>query len=210
MTTLEPEDGTTRADLVQRVALMETMIAEGRRSTARFGWIFVLWGLIDIAGIAWEVQQPSFHWVWPIVIVAGFAIQSAIFAVRRRTSRPVCINSMQTRSIAAVWSMMGLTVLLYVAAAIVKNETGHIAFVAAILMFVGMAHAVSAWILRWPAQGAVAVLWWAGGIATFFLSWEYFLSIFVGEMFFGMIVFGLYAMWLDRRQEQGGRSNAHA
>jgi len=77
-------------------------------------------------------------------------------------------------------------------------------------MFVGMAHATSALILRWPAQAAVAVLWWAGGIATYFLSWEYFLSIFVGEMFFGMIAFGLYAMWLDRRQEQDGRASAHA
>jgi hypothetical protein len=31
MTNLEPDNGTTRDDLLQRVALMETMIAEGRR-----------------------------------------------------------------------------------------------------------------------------------------------------------------------------------
>jgi hypothetical protein len=204
------DNGTTRDDLVQRVALMETMIAEGRKSTARFGWIFVLWGVVDIAGIVWEYRRPGFRWIWPIVMVTGFVIQYAIFVVRRRTSRQVGSNSMQSRSIAAVWSMMGVTALLYVAAAVVENATGHIAFVAAILMFVGMAHATSALILRWPAQGAVAVLWWAGGIATYVLSWEYFLSIFVGEMFFGMIAFGLYGMWLDRQQEQGGRASAHA
>ena len=39
----------------------------------------------------------------------------------------------------------------------------------------------------------------------YFLSWEYFLPIFVGEMFFGMICFGLYAMWLERQRRGGGR-----
>lgn len=209
MTNTEMDNGTTRDDLLQRVALMETMIAEGRKSTARFGWIFVLWGLIDIGGMVWEEAKPDFRWIWPIVILAGFAVQYAIFALRRRTGGQVCGNSIQSRSIAAVWSMMGVTSLLYVAAAILGHGAGQIALVSAILMFVGMAHATSALILRWPAQGAVAVLWWAGGVALYFLSWEYFQAIFVGEMFFGMIAFGLYAMWLDRRDGQG-RASAHA
>ena len=51
--TMEREDGTTREELVQRVALMEEMIAEGRRITARYGWIFVLWGLTYFAAIGW-------------------------------------------------------------------------------------------------------------------------------------------------------------
>jgi hypothetical protein len=33
----------------------------------------------------------------------------------------------------------------------------------------------------------------------FFLPDRYWLNIFVGEMCFGMIGFGLYAMWLERR-----------
>lgn len=209
MTNPEMDNGTTRDDLLQRLALMETMIAEGRKSTARFGWIFVLWGLIDIGGMVWEQARPDFRWTWWIVIVAGFVIQSAIIARGRWTGRQVWGNSIQSRSIGAVWSMMGVTALLYVAAAIVGHGTGHIAFVAAILMFVGMAHATSALILRWPAQGAVAVLWWAGGVVLYFLSWEYFEAIFIGEMFFGMILFGMYGMWLDRRDGQG-RASAHA
>jgi hypothetical protein len=39
-----------------------------------------------------------------------------------------------------------------------------------------------------------------GGIAMFFVPWPYPMGIFVVEMFFGMILFGLYAMWLERRR----------
>jgi len=198
MTNFEPDSGTTRDDLVQRLALMETMIAEGRRSTTRFGWIFVLWGLIDVAGVVWGTLQPNFRWIWPITISSGFALQFIGFALRR-SSGHYCGKSVQSRSIAAVWGMMGLTILLYVAAAIVEHKAGGIAYIAAILMFIGMAHATSAIILRWRAQGFVAAVWWAGGVATFFIPRDYFLALFVAEMVFGMILFGLYGMWLDRR-----------
>jgi hypothetical protein len=208
MTDSQTTNDTTRDELLQRVALMEAMIAEGRRSTTRFGWIFVLWGLVDLAGVWWEQLRPDFNWVWPITIVSGFVIQFLIFALRGKVSL-VCGKSVQTRSIGAVWSMMGLTVLLYVFPAIIQHRAGQVSYIAAILMFLGMAHAISALILRWPVQGVVAALWWAGGIGTYFLQGNYFLAIFVAEMFFGMILFGLYAMWLDRR-EQGGRIAAHA
>ena len=32
-------------DLNDRLTLIETMIAEGRRSTESWGWTFVLWGV---------------------------------------------------------------------------------------------------------------------------------------------------------------------
>ena len=63
MANFEAEDGTKRDDLVQRVALMEEMIAAGRRSTLRFGWIFVLWGLIDLAPVGWQLVVPNSRWV---------------------------------------------------------------------------------------------------------------------------------------------------
>jgi hypothetical protein len=198
MTNMEREDGTTREDLVQRVALMEEMIAEGRKSTVRFGWVFLLWGLIDLAGVGWDQIQPDFRWVWPITISAGFVLQFIILALRRKRGQR-CGGSMRGRSVAAVWRMMGLTVLLYVVAAIVQHKAGQISYIAAILMFVGMAHAISALILRWLAQGIVAGVWLAGGIATFFVPRSYVLGVFIAEMCFGMILFGLYAMWLEHR-----------
>ena len=95
--------------------------------------------------------------------------------------------------------MMGVTAMLYFAGAMIAHKQWPVAFTAAMLMFVGMAHGTSAMILRWRAQGLVACVWWVGGVAMFFICDHYWLQIFVGEMCFGMIGFGLYAMWLERR-----------
>ncbi len=38
------EHGTQGTELVGRLELIEKMIADGRRTTWRWGWAFVLWG----------------------------------------------------------------------------------------------------------------------------------------------------------------------
>jgi hypothetical protein len=212
MTNPEPDNGKTRDELVQRIALMETMIAEGRKSTVRYGWIFVLWGLIDLAPVGWQLVVPHSRWVmnwsWPIAIACGVAIQFIVMAILRRRSGVVCSSNMRGRSMSAVWSMMGLTAMLYFAGAMIEHKTWQISFIAAMLMFVGMAHGTSAVILRWWAQGLVAGVWLAGGVAMFFVPVDYWLAIFVAEMCFGMIGFGLYAMWLERHD--AGMVQPHA
>jgi hypothetical protein len=209
MTNSEPENGTTRYDLIQRLALMETMIAEGRRTTTRCGWIFVLWGLVDIAGMGWQWVWES-YWVWPITIVTGLVIQFSIILVLRRKSGSVCASNSQDRTISAIWSMMGLATTLYVATGIYRHLAWQYSFIAAIFMIVGLAHAISAMVLRWRAQGLVAALWWAGGIAMFFAhSPKAIFVVFPLEMFFGMVLFGLYAMMLERR-DGGGRGSTNA
>jgi hypothetical protein len=200
MANFEREDGMTRDDLVQRVALMEAMIAEGRQCTARFGWCFVLWGVIDICAMGWQYLQPTSYWAWPVSIAIGVILQFTGIAVLRRKSGIACGKNARGRSIQAVWGMMGVTATLYFAAAMAQDKTWQISFFAAMMMFVGMAHGTSALILRWRAQGLVAGCWWVGGIAMFFVPWPYPMGIFVVEMFFGMILFGLYAMWLERRR----------
>jgi hypothetical protein len=96
--------------------------------------------------------------------------------------------------------MMALGVSLYCAAAIVRHVTWQISYVAAILMLVGLAHATSSVILRWQAQAVVAALWWAGGIASFFLPGMYLYLLVVAELLFGLVAFGLYAMLMERRR----------
>lgn len=207
MTNSEPEYGTTRDDLIRRLALMETMIAEGRRTTTRCGWIFVLWGLVDIAGMGWQWIWPS-YWIWPITLFVGFVIQFRIGLRLKPDS--VSVSNTQGRIIGAIWSMMGLATAIYVFTAIFRHLAWQFSFIAGIFMLVGMAHAISAMILRWRVQGLVAALWWAGGVAMFFAhsSNEIFV-IFPLEMFFGMVLFGLYSMMLERR-DRGGQVSANA
>ena len=199
MIPLDPENSATRDDLLQRVALMEAMIAEGRQSTARFGWIFVLWGVVELAGMVWQAKWSYSDWLWPTTIACGFVLQYLGFALHRNrgVARP---TNLKARSVGAAWSMMGLAATLYSFAAIFHHDAWQVSFFAGIFMLVGLAHATSAMILRWAAQGFVAAIWWAGGLAAFFVPREYDLILFMVEMVFGMIGFGLYAMWLERRR----------
>jgi hypothetical protein len=204
----EPDNGTSRDDLLERIELMEAMIAEGRQATARFGWIFVLWGLVDLAGMALEWEHPGHSWNWPIVIATGMVLQFAGLGLRKRTGRKCGANT-QARALSAIWGMMGLTIVLYCFTAIFTHQAGWPGYVSAIFMIVGLAHAASAIILRWRVQGVVAAFWWAGGLACFFVSGRWFLTFFGVEMFFGMVLFGLYGMVLERRGG-GGLKGAHA
>ncbi|HEY4379911.1 MAG TPA: hypothetical protein VGN01_06160 [Acidobacteriaceae bacterium] len=197
----EPDGGASRDDLLQRIELMETMIAEGRQATARFGWIFVLWGLVDIGGMALEMAHPGHIWNWPVALTIGMALQFAGLSLRKRVGRE-CRPNTQARAVSAIWGMMGATLVMYCFTAIFSHQANGRGYLAAIFMTIGLAHAASAIILRWPVQGGVAVLWWAGGITCFFVSGAWFLTIFGVEMVFGMVLFGLYGIYLDHRSAQ--------
>ncbi|MGP8258781.1 MAG: hypothetical protein ACLQM6_02380 [Acidobacteriaceae bacterium] len=198
MAEFEREDGVTRDELVQRVALMEEMIAEGRRFTARYGWVYVMWGLVYVVATGWVLFLPFKYWAWPVCV--AFGIMVSIIKGRRSLAGGGGA-SVRSRSIEAVWTAMGIAITLYIIAAIVSHHCGSQAYVSAILFFVGLAHATSAMILRWWPQGVAAGIWWGCGIAEFFITserWGY--SVFLVASFFGMILFGLYAMWLERRR----------
>jgi hypothetical protein len=198
MTNIEQHDGTTREELVQRVALMEAMIAEGRQSTARYGWMFVLWGLTYFAAIAWTVTLPYAEWAW----LACIAACSVVFGVvRSRQSRVEGqIDNLRRHSLDAVWQVIGGGIILYLLAVIVSGQAKEPGYLAAVLFFNGLANGVSARILRWWPQGVSAAIWWGCGTAMlFFTTRTEELALFVTATFCGMIVFGLYAMWLERR-----------
>jgi len=207
MTNMEREDGTTRDELVQRVALMEAMIAEGRQSTARYGWIFVMWGLIYFVAMAWVVYLPLKDWAWPVCICVGVLVS---IAKGRRKRASGGSETLRSRSIEAVWQIFSVGITLYVIGAIASGHGGQPSYYAAILFFIGVAHGISARILRWGVQGLAAAIWWACGLAMFFFTTRNeVLAIFLIATFFGMIVFGLYAMMLERRRA-AGMVQAHA
>jgi hypothetical protein len=200
MTNDENEGGANREELLQRVALMEAMIAEGRRSTTRYGWLFVLWGLVDLTGMGWQWVAPHFVWVWPATIFAGFALMFLGKSLQKKDDPGR--NNIKTRSIQAVWSMMGLGLTLYCFAAMLGHVAFQLSYLAAILMMVGLAHAISGVILRWTVQCVVAGLWWVSAMAVFFAHDGIVLyAIVIADMLLGMVVFGVYAMMLERSRE---------
>ncbi|MGA1981090.1 MAG: hypothetical protein ABSG84_01345 [Acidobacteriaceae bacterium] len=202
MTNPEPDNGKTRDELLQRIELMECMIAEGRQTTMRNGWIFVLWGLVDLAGVGWQQLPHHTEWVWPVCIVVGLALQFTIFALRKRAPRAA--RGTQCRSVQAVWGMMGLAMLVYVGTVLFTHFGWQYSYLSALLMIIGLAHAISAVILRWRVQAVVAGLWWAGAVAVLICnSYRAVNWIFLIEMCFGMIAFGLYVMFLEGQSTEG-------
>ena len=203
MAEFEREDGVTRDELVQRVALMEAMIAEGRQYTGRNAWIFVLWGLVDLTAWAWQNYSPHFGgpWAWPICLAAGVVLTFAGKMMQK--SDKGYSRSGECSRVMAVWGMMGLAMGIYVASAMLTHFSWQYSYIAGLLMMLGMAHAISAMFLRWRMQGLVAAVYWAGGVAIFACnSWRATNAIMLFEMGIVMMLFGLYAM--GREPRSGG------
>ncbi len=167
MTNPVPDNETARDELLQRVELMETMIAEGRKSTARFGWIFVMWGLIYFAAMGWVVFLPFKEWAWPVSVTVGILV--GVIRFRRMRAMGIIGND-RGRSVGVVWQAMCVAIILYVIAAGASGHGNQPAYYAAVFFFVGLAHGTSAGILRWGVQGLVAFIWWGCGIALFFFT----------------------------------------
>ena len=211
MSASESENGMNRADLLQRVELMETMIAEGRRSMCRHGWIFLLWGIVCLLPMGWWHLQPDSNWVgkwaWPVCLFFGWVL-TAIGMKLQQSGRPVH-RSATNRSIGAVWGVMGAAMGIYVLSAILSHHSHQVSYLAGILLILGMAHATSAAILRWRAQAVVAAFYWAGAISMFCnLPMQRLSQIFLAEICIGGILFGLYTMLMERRGGAWGRNHA--
>ncbi|HEV2645292.1 MAG TPA: hypothetical protein VGU46_02900 [Acidobacteriaceae bacterium] len=209
MTDMDRNDGTTRDELVQRIALMEAMIAEGRQSTGRAGWIFVMWGVLYFAATGWVCYLPLRNWAWPVCMTTGMVVLASWQSRQRRAG---AVRGPKSQTISAVWWTTGLAVSLFAVFGGITRHGEHTfaLYLAAIVFFIGLAHAISAAILQWTMQGMVAAVWWGGGIAILFApSPVAMLKIFLTATFFGQIVFGLYAMSLQRQRAVAERVMRH-
>jgi hypothetical protein len=199
MTNFEMDNGgTSREELVQRVALMEAMIAEGRRTTARYGWMFVMWGVVYIVAMVWTMYLPLRNLAWPVCISLGILMN---VMMKTRQKRAGLSETQRSRNIEAVWIAMGIAVSLFVVAAVLAEHGSDPVYVAAIMFIVGMAHGISALMLRWGAQGLAAAAWSGCGAACCFATTARQIEVlFLVASFFGNVVFGLYVMRLERRR----------
>jgi len=202
MTNHEVVGGMGREELVERIELMEAMIGEGRRLTARYGWAFVLWGVVDGAVMAWQWLMPHSDWVgkwaWPVGLLTAAALTIAGVTVMKRAW---CLaTNQQVRMIVAVWGVLGVALVLFVGGGMLSRFTWQVSYMAGVLIMVGMVHAISALVLRWWGQGVFAAVWGLGGAAMFLdPTFAHVRAIMLVEMCVGMIVFGIYTMVLERR-----------
>jgi hypothetical protein len=158
-----------------------------------------MWGLLYSIAMTWTAFLPHRNWAWPICITAGVV---ASITVRNRQRRAGAnFANPRTHSIASIWRAMGIGITLFSIACAVSHQVAGPVYISAVLFIVGLAHATSALTLRWVAQGIAAAVWWTCGIvALFFTKPEQLFFIFMFATFFGMILFGIYAMLRERRR----------
>jgi len=195
---------TDKSELAERVKLIESMIGEGRRSTTKWGWSFVLWGVAYYVAAAWATWGQS--WLaWPVTMVAA-AVISSVVGSRIQRGKP---ETTLGRSVGAVWIAMGCALMVVLISLGFSGHGDAHVFIAIVGAMLAVAHATSGMILKWKAQVACAVVWLASAVAACFGSAKVAVLAFLIATFLGQIVFGIYAMVLEsRRRKRDGAVNA--
>jgi hypothetical protein len=199
-----------RNELQDRLQVIESMIAEGRRKTESWGWTFVLWGVIYYVAIfwsTWSVQMWSwptslfagYQWAWPITTFSGAAL-TILIGTRTGKGQP---NTAIGMAITSIWSAMGISMILLFPALGLSGRIDHHSFIAIVAAMLGMANGACGLILKWRAELACALVWWATSVAVCFGSEQQVITLFLIAIFLAQIVFGIYAMRLDARRMRG-------
>lgn len=199
------QDHTTEQELKDRLILIENMIAEGRRNTESWGWVFVLWGVAYFLAIGWSAWSHS-GWAWPAIISIA-VIATVVMASSKGGHHP---GTTLGRAIASIWIALGISMfLLFLALGLTGRLTDQHVFVAAISAILGMANGASGLLLRWNMQFACAVVWWVAAVATCFGSDVQSTIVFLVAAFLCQIVFGIYCV-IAEAQARKRRGPAHA
>ncbi len=198
------QEKTNAQDLQDRLALIEKMILEGRRSTESWGWTFVLWGVAFYVAIAWAAWKPSAA-AWPVTMVCSFVLMLVIGFRRGRKHVGTTIG----HAITCVWIAAAVSMILIFPALAASGRIDQHSFVALLGAMLGAATAASGMILRWKMQIVCAVVWWGVSVVACFGSPGELSGLFLAAIFFCQIVFGVYAM-IREWQRAKPSAEAHA
>ena len=190
-------------ELVERVKLIEEMLAAGRRKTESWGWTFVLWGVAYYVAIAWSTWGLGAGiwgrmWAWPVTMFTAFFLTIAIGS-RRGRGEP---SGGVSRAIVAVWMCVGASMMLIFPALSIAGRLDEHLFAALIAAMLAVANGASGMILKWKMQIGCGVVWWITSVAACFGSRAQLAAVFLTALFLCQIVFGIYAMVLEARRRK--------
>jgi hypothetical protein len=199
------QDHTTEQELKDRLSLIESMIAEGRRNTESWGWTFVLWGVAYYLAMAWSAWGRSV-WAWPVTVLIAGIVTVAVASLKTGNHPGTTLG----RAIGSIWIALGISMfLLFLAIGLSGRLTDQHLFMAVISAMLGMANGASALILRWKVQLACAVVWWVAAVTTCFGSDAQSAIVFLIAIFVCQIAFGIYGV-IAEAQERKRRGPVHA
>jgi hypothetical protein len=203
---------TNEQDLNERLDLISTMIAEGRRTTESWGWTIVLWGVAFYAAIAWSsgvFTGPIWggrYLAWPVTMIGTFVFVRVLASNRRKEARAPATTI--GRAMISIWTAMGISIFALLLPMGASGRGDQQVYIAVISAMLGMANAASGILLKWKAQFACAVVWWLAGAVSCLGTITQSTLAFLIAIFLCQIVFGIYAMLMESRRNR--RETAHA
>lgn len=199
------KDETMTQDLKDRLTLIESMIAEGRRTTERWSWTFVLWGVALYVAIAWTAWGHS-EWAWPVTMAAAMVITMILASIK--TGREAATT--MGRAVGSIWLALGVSMFLLLFSLGLAGKLNDLRlFIAVASGMLGMANAASALILRWKVQFGCAVIWWAASVAACLVTESQAAASAIIAIFICQIAFGVYGM-IREAGAKSHRGTAHA
>lgn len=192
-------------DLKAQLNLIESMMAEGRRSSESWGWSFLLWGVAYYVAAFWAALGHS-NWAWPITMTAA-GVLTGIIGARVSRGQP---ETTFGRAIGSVWKVIGVSLFIVLVGLGLSGHYDIHVYMAIIGGMLAVANGISSLILKWKMQMVNALVWLAAGVAGSFGPDSQAEIAFLAAVFFCQIVFGIYAMTLDarRRRQQSGAVHA--
>jgi hypothetical protein len=194
-------------ELKERLSLIETMIAEGRRTTISWGWTFVFWGVAYLIAIGWTAYN-QWPWAWLVTMMSAWVLCMAIIWSKKKNQPQRGPGTTIGRAISSVWFAMGVSMVLIFPALGFSGHFNQHVFVAIAASLLGVANGASGVLLRWKAQIASAAVWWAASVAACFGTDNQCSAVFVVAIFLCQIVFGVYGMILESRERRQGVAHA--
>jgi hypothetical protein len=192
------QDHATKEELRDRLGLIESMIAEGRRTTESWGWTFVLWGVAYYVAIAWSIWGRSV-WAWPVTIVAAVIVTVVVASLKAGNHPETTLG----RAMSSIWTTLGISMfLLFLALGLSGRLTDPHLFISVASAILGMANGASGLLLRWKIQFACAIVWWAAAVASCFGTEAQSMIVFLVAIFLCQIVFGIYGMIAEARMRR--------
>lgn len=194
-------------DLKDRLALIESMIAEGRRTTGSWAWVFIFWGVAYYIAIGWTAYNQC-PWAWLVTMTCAWVICWALIHNQKKNQPRQKPATTVGRAIMAIWMAMGISLTLLLPALGFSGRFNQHIFVAIVAAMLGLANGASGAIVRWKAQIGTAVVWWAAAVAACFGSDGQCTVVFLTAIFLCQIVFGIYAVIYESRLRRLEASHA--
>ncbi len=198
---------TKEQELKDRISLIESMIAEGRRTTMSWGLIFVFWGVayyICIAGSVWfkaHNSSPALRVTVGMILLLFFVTVAKWIGGSNQKRGKGLILPIGTfdRALFSIWLSAGISMAVLIISLGYGGRSNSNLVVAIIGALLGMANATSSGILKWKLQFGCALIWWGlAVISCIGTQRQSFIGLLVAN-FFCQIVFGIYGMVKEAR-----------